>query len=693
MKTSCLLLTLLVISHLSGSKCDVITLDSACGVLLQDICPDLQKFVVAGVPSCAEKAPWNVILERRGGRRKRRADTGLGSMLGKPDSLRRARRAAGGSVGILCGGTLVSSRHVVTAAHCVWANKGRVRTCREPFLSMSPEECNDNRCPPECLRLGPEDINVYLGVTDRTSRPRPRTATVSKIFLHPQWDRRTPLNNITSGHDIAVLELAKAVTFSTTVWPICLPASTDKPLQREDNLVEAFGFGVREINDNERIYAEVVNKASLQITNQNECRSVWKSNGDQICAKGDIQQGRNGRVPDTCSGDSGGGLISERFDGNFVLLGIVSFGESDCGLRGGRPGVYTNVLSHASWIRKIIGGDRDKICTTEDGRQCQFPFSYQGKEYTGCTAEHDPDGRRWCSTRVDNQGKHVQNAGEWGYCSEQCQMGRLKQQQNFRKDLAGSWSSWADWSPCSKSCGGGKSVRVRTCNKEASCKGPDLQSETCKSEACEEEERWSKWSSWSSCSASCGKGNRSRRRSCSSLNTAANSVTLKGVPRRVITCAGETVETEECSSTTICTSGRRRKWSSWGAFSSCSSSCSGGIRKRTRICTGDRGECFGTPTDIKLCGTAQCRLEKPAGDGSVSTVLVGGWVGSWLANVTIVSGKGKSCPAQPLPIWLADHFSVFDGFRMMTCGGRSGNEKTLCWYWDLSSRGWSRAPE
>lgn len=91
-------------------------------------------------------------------------------------------------------------------------------------------------------------------------------------IYHQVQIRRTPLNNITSGHDIAVLELAKAVTFSTTVWPICLPASTDKPLQREDNLVEAFGFGVREINDNERIYAEVVNKASLQITNQNECR-------------------------------------------------------------------------------------------------------------------------------------------------------------------------------------------------------------------------------------------------------------------------------------------------------------------------------------------------------------------------------------------------------------------------------------
>jgi len=77
----------------------------------------------------------------------------------------------------------------------------------------------------------------------------------------------------------------------------------------------------------------------------------------------------------------------------------------------------------------------------------------------------------------------------------------------------------------------------------------------------------------------------------------------------------------------------------------------------------------------------------------MSTVLVGGWVGHWLANVTVVSARGRSCPAPSLPIWLADHFSVFDGSRILTCGGRSGNENTLCWYWDLTSSAWTRAPE
>ena len=127
------------------------------------------------------------------------------------------------------------------------------------------------------------------------------------------------------------------------------------------------------------------------------------------------------QVSHAFSGDSGGGLIAERFDGNFVLVGVGSFGESECGVQGSCPGVFTNVLSHASWIRKIIGGGRDERCTTEDGRICLFPFSYQGTHYTDCTVDDDPDGRKWCSTKVDSDGDHVQNQGQWGYCIDQCQ--------------------------------------------------------------------------------------------------------------------------------------------------------------------------------------------------------------------------------------------------------------------------------
>ena len=57
---------------------------------------------LGGVSSCAEKAPWNVLISRKDTRR---------------------RRQSSGPISVLCGGSLVTQTHVVTAAHCVWANR------------------------------------------------------------------------------------------------------------------------------------------------------------------------------------------------------------------------------------------------------------------------------------------------------------------------------------------------------------------------------------------------------------------------------------------------------------------------------------------------------------------------------------------------------------------------------------------
>ena len=153
-------------------------------------------------------------------------------------------------------------------------------------------------------------------------------------------------------------------------------------------------------------------------------RSAWKFEGDQICAKGSVVNLPTGRVPDTCSGDSGGGLVAQRFDDNFVLLGVVSFGESECGARDGRPGVYTNLLSHLAWLRSVTespGGSGRQLCTTEDGRPCQLPFTFRGTRYESCTREHDREGKLWCSTKTEPGGGHVQSGGHWGHCSDSCQ--------------------------------------------------------------------------------------------------------------------------------------------------------------------------------------------------------------------------------------------------------------------------------
>ena len=54
-------------------------------------------------------------------------------------------------------------------------------------------------------------------------------------------------------------------------------------------------------------------------------------------------------------------------------------------------------------------------------RPCQFPFTLSnGKTYNSCTTDEDSDDKYWCSTKVDDKGKHVK--GYWGYCDENCSL-------------------------------------------------------------------------------------------------------------------------------------------------------------------------------------------------------------------------------------------------------------------------------
>lgn len=52
------------------------------------------------------------------------------------------------------------------------------------------------------------------------------------------------------------------------------------------------------------------------------------------------------------------------------------------------------------------------------GMECIFPFTFRSVKYFGCTTITDPDNKLWCSTKVDDNGKHIR--GNWGYCGEGC---------------------------------------------------------------------------------------------------------------------------------------------------------------------------------------------------------------------------------------------------------------------------------
>ena len=58
-------------------------------------------------------------------------------------------------------------------------------------------------------------------------------------------------------------------------------------------------------------------------------------------------------------------------------------------------------------------------CKTDSSRDgkvypCVFPFIHQGQTFNSCTNVTDDKGKFWCSTKVDDEGKHTRN--NWGYC-------------------------------------------------------------------------------------------------------------------------------------------------------------------------------------------------------------------------------------------------------------------------------------
>ncbi|XP_070371679.1 SCO-spondin isoform X2 [Equus asinus] len=94
---------------------------------------------------------------------------------------------------------------------------------------------------------------------------------------------------------------------------------------------------------------------------------------------------------------------------------------------------------------------------------------------------------------------------------------------------------------------------------------------------------WSPWTPWSECSASCGPARRHRHRFCTRRpGMVLSSMALLPPPASVTPlCPGPEAEEEPCL---LPGCDRAGGWGPWGPWSSCSRSCGGGLRSRTRAC-------------------------------------------------------------------------------------------------------------
>ena len=53
---------------------------------------------------------------------------------------------------------------------------------------------------------------------------------------------------------------------------------------------------------------------------------------------------------------------------------------------------------------------------------CVNSFKYRDITYNTCTLKNAPEGKPWCSTKVDESGGHIGREGNWGNCGSDCPM-------------------------------------------------------------------------------------------------------------------------------------------------------------------------------------------------------------------------------------------------------------------------------
>ncbi|XP_055967152.1 transmembrane protease serine 11E-like [Sorex fumeus] len=206
-----------------------------------------------------------------------------------------------------CGGTLINSTWLVSAAHCFRDYKNPARW------------------------------TAAFGV--KLNHPRMKRG-IRRIIVHEKY------NYPSHDYDIAVAELSRPVPYTNAVHRVCLPDASHEFHPGAEMFVT--GFGALQNDGNTQNHLRQVQVKLIDTKTCNEPQVYNNAITPRMLCAGFLEGKR-----DACQGDSGGPLVSSDTRDIWYLAGIVSWGD-ECG-QPNKPGVYTRLTAFREWITSKTG--------------------------------------------------------------------------------------------------------------------------------------------------------------------------------------------------------------------------------------------------------------------------------------------------------------------------------------------------
>uniref|UniRef100_A0A1Q3FNW4 Putative trypsin-like serine protease n=1 Tax=Culex tarsalis TaxID=7177 RepID=A0A1Q3FNW4_CULTA len=217
-----------------------------------------------------------------------------------------------------CGGSIISSRSILTAAHC-----------------LTKENTNET--------LEADLLRVYIGIVNLANKNDHFYHRASSAVLHPDY------NSAQHTTDIGILKLTRDIIFNNFIKPVCLYGNTTDISAFYNRYGKVAGWGM----NRNGVVSNVLNYLDMPVVSQKKC-SQTNVQYNTVLAYGESFCAGHADGNSVCNGDSGGGLV---FTDNyrFYLRGIVSISaqkRNQLMCDPNRYSVFTDVSKFLKWIRQ-----------------------------------------------------------------------------------------------------------------------------------------------------------------------------------------------------------------------------------------------------------------------------------------------------------------------------------------------------